>query len=969
MLHELNSSSIQSYLFSSIAKDLNFEVSKGPNPTPFISADGPYDRRLGYTYVEQFSKRLRDNGFLITSQARVSRGMERIKEWGLFPIYREKTNGGLNIEDAFGQEIYSMVFPSRIFESFEAIPSLISDTLLLIENRELLSASFPTKNPAFEWKRFSRAIVDLGIKFAKEDHNVPGGSTLATQIEKYRHSGSGLTVSPFEKLIQMATASIRAYLDGENTLMARKRIVRDYINSMPLAAIPNYGEVNGLGDGLWAWYDSELSQLSVLLRRDETQMTSADLKQKASAYKQVLSMFIAQRRPSYYLRENREALKLLANRHLRLMASRGIISPALRDAALPLELPFRGKYDEELPFTFLQRKAANSIRTWLLSLLELRQLYELDRLDLAVKSTLDYEAQQKVGELLSRMTDPKFLQEQGFLGERLLSTNIDLSKVTYSATLFERTPRGNLLRVQTDNLNQPLNINEGVKLDLGSTAKLRTLIHYLEIIESLYVEMTKKSSEELRKLEIHPSDKLSAWMVEYLGRIKNPTLDDTLKAALARTYSASPEEVFFTGGGQHTFENFKREDNFKTYTLSEALRYSTNLVFIRLMRDVVNHHIYHDIKTAKLLSEKKEPRRREYLARFAEMEGRVFLRRFYKKYQGKNEDEIWEIIFEKVRRTPQRLAAVFRAVDPKASFESYKGVLRKFLPETSVSDADAERYFKAHERGLTSLLDRGYIAKIHPLELWVASYLIKSNNALFGAVDKDAATAKQEVYRWLFESAGKDAQNTRIRITLETEAFSEIHRAWKRLGYPFTFLTPSYATAIGSSADRPSALAELMGIIVNDGVRLPAIRVEELQFAKDTPFEVNFKVKVAEPKQVLSPEIVRTVKLALADVVAHGTAQRVSKVYKDKDGSFLAIGGKTGTGDQRFEVYGAGGKLIESRAVNRTATFVFYIGDRFFGTIVAYVPGKDADKYKFTSGLPAQILKVLQPVFEPLINR
>jgi hypothetical protein len=32
---------------------------------------------------------------------------------------------------------------------------------------------------------------------------------------------------------------------------------------------------------------------------------------------------------------------------------------------------------------------------------------------------------------------------------------------------------------------------------------------------------------------------------------------------------------------------------------------------------------------------------------------------------------------------------------------------------------------------------------------------------------------------------------------------------------------PSYATAIGSSADRPLALAELMGIIVNDGQRRP----------------------------------------------------------------------------------------------------------------------------------------------------
>jgi hypothetical protein len=49
------------------------------------------------------------------------------------------------------------------------------------------------------------------------------------------------------------------------------------------------------------------------------------------------------------------------------------------------------------------------------------------------------------------------------------------------------------------------------------------------------------------------------------------------------------------------------------------------------------------------------------------------------------------------------------------------------------------------------------------------------------------------------------------------EAFVEIHTAWKRVGYPFGYLVPSFATAIGSSADRPAALAELVGIILNDG--------------------------------------------------------------------------------------------------------------------------------------------------------
>ena len=58
--------------------------------------------------------------------------------------------------------------------------------------------------------------------------------------------------------------------------------------------------------------------------------------------------------------------------------------------------------------------------------------------------------------------------------------------------------------------------------------------------------------------------------------------------------------------------------------------------------------------------------------------------------------------------------------------------------------------------------------------------------------------------------------------------------------------------------------------------------------------------------------------------------------------------------------------MIQSREVNRTATFVFYIGEHFFGTLTAFVHGPAAANYRFTSGLQVQVLKALAPV---LIHR
>ena len=61
--------------------------------------------------------------------------------------------------------------------------------------------------------------------------------------------------------------------------------------------------------------------------------------------------------------------------------------------------------------------------------------------------------------------------------------------------------------------------------------------------------------------------------------------------------------------------------------------------------------------------------------------------------------------------------------------------------------------------------------------------------------------------------------------------------------------------------------------------------------------------------------------------------------------------------------------MISSRVVDRTATFVFFLGDKFYGTLTAYVPGTDAASFHFTSALAVQLLKVLEPELRPLIDQ
>jgi hypothetical protein len=122
------------------------------------------------------------------------------------------------------------------------------------------------------------------------------------------------------------------------------------------------------------------------------------------------------------------------------------------------------------------------------------------------------------------------------------------------------------------------------------------------------------------------------------------------------------------------------------------------------------------------------------------------------------------------------------------------------------------------------------------------------------------------------------------------------------------------------------------------------------------------------PQALVSPQIVNVVRELLSDVVQGGTARRLAQGMTFSDGKTLAVYGKTGTGDQRFDVFAPGARLIESRKVNRTAIFVFAFGNRFFGALTAYVHEPYAARYDFTSAMAVQFLKSLAPALQPLLD-
>jgi membrane peptidoglycan carboxypeptidase len=942
---ELRSSRTQSMLLAALSARLHYRLEPGRSSSSLSAPSGPYDQRLGYTRLEEMVSRL-GNTFQISAQASNSADARRFSSLGGYPVYAEKSQAGLHILDRGGAPIFAARYPSAVYPTFDAIPPLIVRSLLYVENRKVLDDG-PYSNPALEWNRLAKAMGDLTLNKVYPAHPISGGSTLATQLEKVRHSSSGRTSSTSDKFWQMMTASLRAYRNGENTTLTRREIVRDYMNSFPLGAVPGYGEVAGLQEGLQVWFGADPEEANLLLQQPEDPGDQKTLQRKALAYRQALTLLLALNRPSYYLRDDKVALDKRVDAFLRLFAENGLISKRFSAKALAVSTTATRRFAQLATERTPINKGTLSLRSELIARLGVPDTYALDRLDLTAESTFDESVQQSVSEALVALSDPANTAREGLKGANLLGAADDGS-VIYSFTLYEKGSDTNLLRAETDSYKKPLSINRGTRLELGSTAKLRTLITYLEIVAGLHQQISSGN------FKTTADDSITRWAVEYLSTAKDRSLTAMLESALDREYSANPAESFYTGGGLHTFSNFDRKDNRAHLPVREAFRRSVNLVFIRLMRDVELH-----------FESGLSVNREVALHRFVDQESRTFLDRFWRKHQAQTVLQAVTTLGSSKKSNLRQLTVLYRSVFPHATPLE----LAAFLNSTShvaVSADWAHQLYDDYSPERFTWNDLGYLAGTHPLELWALRFRGENTSGTYSKAVLASESARKEAYAWLFKKSNLHAQNIRIRTILEQDAFQQILASWKRQGYPFDDIVPSYASALGSSGDNPAALAELAGIVLNDGVLKPSVRLRSLHFAKDTPYETLLDAKSAAPQRVFPLELAQVVKRAMYDVVENGTARRAYGSIKN-DGVIVPIGGKTGTGDNRIEIQRPTG--VDSRAINRTATFVFLIGDRFFGTVTAYVPGPEADKFSFTSALPVQLFRELAPSLAPLFGK
>jgi hypothetical protein len=105
---EARTSAVQAHLLAALNQRLTYALVPGPSARFVAPRHGPYDFRLGYVRLPEWTARLEREGFEVREQAELSPTLGRVAKLGLTPPYAEKTRAGLSVVKAVIEGIHVM---------------------------------------------------------------------------------------------------------------------------------------------------------------------------------------------------------------------------------------------------------------------------------------------------------------------------------------------------------------------------------------------------------------------------------------------------------------------------------------------------------------------------------------------------------------------------------------------------------------------------------------------------------------------------------------------------------------------------------------------------------------------------------------------------------------------------------------------------------------------------------------------
>ncbi|TXD37859.1 hypothetical protein FRC98_09280 [Lujinxingia vulgaris] len=904
---EVRTSALQSAMGVSLARQAVpvYRVQAGATPPSIEAPDGPWDRARGYANHREMVAHLQERGFEVVAAAHAPTSAPGgAFSDQIYPIFALEPQAGLTLTDRAGRTLERWSYPEVVWKT---PPRLAMDAARLLENRALSERAHPYTNPAVDWTRLGVATVSQVRARLGSDAPAIGGSTLAVQMEKFRHSPDGRTSGTREKARQTLTAWLRTYHQGRAADAWAEQIVVDWLNSVPLGHRPGYGPVQGVFEGMWAWFGRPPEEVAQGLNRQRSDA------QRAQLEREMLALIIAQQRPARYLPGGLDALERRVDALVNTLVDEGkvtrewghvIASRSLSVKKAPSKRPVKGGGG------YLSALAA---RQW--GALSGEERAVMRQRDAQVTTTYDAALQEALRREIEAAQPP----------------------ARTSVAIFARSAGRLEPRAIVDTEPRVVDLSTEGRVDLGSTSKLRVLVSYLSAVETIFEERAAGSPVA--------SDPLSQFVTRELTADPVLPLDELLERALQRPVSADPDEVFYTGGGPHEFQNVNPEHDTRYFNVASAFVASANLPFVRLLREVVAfhaHRIYGAPIEAVVAGE--HPRFDELFERHLKMSAERLVRDAYFRHHHSDVSMMARQALAGLEPTDVRCARLRRAIGSAATLDASHPCADASL--ATDAPADVEPWDDQD-----------------PLELAAIAALVENPEASLTEVMLATANIRSDARDWV--AAHTTAIDTRrgVHYAVEEEVFGVLQKEWARAGYPFERLTPSLATALGSSGDRPASLALLVAAVRAGGLVPRLDSVEGVRLFEGTPYETWLRPAPTPPVRAFGPEVARAVEKLLLRVAERGTGHATDAPWQIGQTTW-EVGGKTGTSDHVLLIRDRDGRVMERRPVARSGAWVFFAGPCLVGTVVMFEQGEDAATHHFHGGDAAELSRAVLRAIE-----
>ena len=932
---------VQARLLAALNERLSFSLVPGPSARFVAPRHGPYDDRLGYVQLPEWTARLEREGFAVREQARAL--ADPRPRWPRSASRRPTTRRparGLSVLDRSGSAgVPGDASPPRGYAALRRHPAARArDAAVRREPRAARTRS-RAATPPIEWDRFARAaLLQLGGRRRRRPR--PGRQHARhADREVPPFARAAARRGPLEKLRQIGSASLRAYRDGEDTRAARRAILLDYLNSLPLAAAAGRGEVLGLAAGLEAWYGADFDRTNELLAAPVDARDRGGSR-RAGGRLSPGALAAARDAPPERLpaRAPRGARRAGRPPPAPASPSEGVIPVALRDAALARAPAARRRRPRSC-----SRDAgpAEPVRRWLVGALALPDYYALDRLDLSVTSTLDGDLQAAGRSAASRRSrDPAVVAAAGLRAKGLLES-ADPARVIYSFALYERVGRhepaaraGRQLRRRA---RRERRREARPRLD-RQAARARELPRGDRRASTQ--KLAGSEPRRARGAAANGPDPLTRFVAETLAAKPDDDLDATARGRARAPLLGEPLAGLLHRRRPPLLPQLRQgrraQDPVGAHGLPRLGEPALRAADARRRR----------LQMARLPGNPAAMLQRPQATRAARS-GCAARRRRRPAPSSRASTARTPARAPRPRSTagcarahptPRRLAVALRSVFPERSFEDFAAALRALPAGAALGEPDLRAMYGKYGRERFSLADRAFLARMHPLELWLMEWQREHPaGTLRGRVGRERRRARHRLHL-----AVPDAQPRRpgpapahaararrlrahpprveeARLPVRDARALRRHRD-RQLGRP----PLGAGRADGHHRGRRHAAADR----ARDGaaLRAPARPTRRRSRRRPRPRE-----------QVLRPEVAR----ALRERAARRGRER-HRPPRERRLRATPLGGKTGTGDHQKKRVDRWANVIDSEYVSRTATFVFFAGDRFHGVITAHVAGPES---------------------------